>query len=1308
MHIKSVTLSNFRSFKQQPEIQPFSPEMNCVVGRNGSGKSNLFDAVQFVLGCPKFWSLRTEERQALLHEGSGSAAVSAFVEIVFDNSDNRFSLDADEVVLRRTIGHKKDEFFLQRKRATKNEIMSLLEGAGFSKSNPYFIVQQGKVNALCTMSDSERLALLKEVAGTTVYDEKKEESLVKMEENAASIEKINETLEYMENKLEELRGEKEELGEYQKLDRERRAVEYTLYDKELRRAREGLDEIEHARNEALERSTALAEEVRGVHDGILGEQGKKKAREGALRRNLVYLKSGASHVCRANHALALEAEFLYLVLQPLIFIATDLVSNSLEKDKTNAMTHKTKLDLEVQEIEEQLQQGSELMASNKRELKKLNEEIARVETELNNTVQPAYEEAKKVMAEMTHERDEARKQMDGLYAKQGRGKQFRTKKDRDAHLKVQIQELRVAKSEKENLLNEKRDKLSSLRKSLASEKKESESKSKELTEKSKLLADLKRSIEEKKRVRNEMADSRKEQWRSINEISDRVQEAREASRKALYDMRKSMPRATSMGLDALKHIVVQEKLTVGVEYFGLVVENFSLTDPKYATAVEVAAQNSLFHIIVDTDATAARLMARLEKDKLGRVTFLPLNQLSVENVHYPDSTDVAPLMEECVVFDPTVRKAMEHVFARKLLARSVDVASTWSTRSNMDAITLDGDLCSRRGALTGGFVDQSKSRLQAHFELKRTEDVLKQLEREHREMKEKTTSVDQQVSSIMGEVQRLEAKHANLDHLMSRIEDEVSKLQNTMERHSKQIQQIEEEIPSMETQITSFDGQIDRLQNEIGTVLTSTLSEEEQELLDQAKATQARLDKEIDEHTSVLEDATIKRQNLQSLLEDNLIKRRNELTESSSRIRPGSDNASAMQAQRKEELEQKKRELEEATRAFDDVEKQLAEAKSIDENLRSEIATIKNDLEKLKTQDAKYQKELEETHESQEKLLNKRSMCIQKREDYMRKIQELGSLPPAAELTAFNQKSISALMKSLDDINRQLKKYSHVNKKAFDQFVNFSEQRDSLLKRKEELDEGGLKVKELIESLDRKKDEAINRTFRGVSAHFKDVFKELVPNGAGELIMRTAMDEGDAETDEEDDERDLNNPDVSLYRGVGVKVRFSRSSENFMMSQLSGGQKALVAMALIFAIQRCDPAPFYLFDELDQALDSTYRAAVASLIKRQATPSDDPENPRESTQFICSTFRPELVAAANRCFGISHQNKVSSLHLLSKNDALHFIANLMSEEEAVGEVTSLATSKAVGSRESTSSKKRKVADESADEQYATDAESASP
>lgn len=320
---------------------------------------------------------KQEERQSLLHEGSGSAAVNAFVEIVFDNSDNRFSLEnSDEVVLRRTIGHKKDEFFLQRKRATKNEIMSLLEGAGFSKSNPYFIVQQGKVNALCTMSDAERLMLLKEVAGTTVYDEKKEESLGKMEENRASIEKITETLEYMENKLDELKDEKEELDAYQKLDRDRRAVEYTLYDKELRRAREGLDEIEHARNEEVDKHSTLHEDVRNIHERILAVQADEKTKKNALKRNAVYVKS-------------------------------------LEKDKTASMTHKTKLDLECDELEEQLTQGKEVLANNKKELARLNEEIAKVEKDLSENIQPAYDDAKSSMVQMTNEREESRKRMEG-------------------------------------------------------------------------------------------------------------------------------------------------------------------------------------------------------------------------------------------------------------------------------------------------------------------------------------------------------------------------------------------------------------------------------------------------------------------------------------------------------------------------------------------------------------------------------------------------------------------------------------------------------------------------------------------------------------------------------------------------------------------------------------------------------------------------------------------------------------------------------------------------------------------------------
>jgi len=206
----------------------------------------------------------------------------------------------------------------------------------------------------------------------------------------------------------------------------------------------------------------------------------------------------------------------------------------------------------------------------------------------------------------------------------------------------------------------------------------------------------------------------------------------------------------------------------------------------------------------------------------------------------------------------------------------------------------------------------------------------------------------------------------------------------------------------------------------------------------------------------------------------------------------------------------------------------------------------------------------------------------------MKQIQELGSLPPPNELKKHASKDMKALYKAHDEVKHKLKKYSHVNKKALDQYVSFSDQRESLLTRMEELEKGSDKIQELVASLDLQKDEAINRTFRGVSSHFKNVFKELVPNGEGELIMQIAgIDEDGQATDDEESSNedgdedesegspqkkkkfDPKNPDVSLYRGIGVKVRFSAVGENYLMSQLSGGQKALVAMALIFSIQRC-------------------------------------------------------------------------------------------------------------------------------------------
>ena len=693
------------------------------------------------------------------------------------------------------------------------------------------------------------------------------------------------------------------------------------------------------------------------------------------------------------------------------------------------------------------------------------------------------------------------------------------------------------------------------------------------------------------------------------------------------------------------------------------------------------------------------------------VLLIRLNRLQVERVQYPESPDVRPMISECFNYDARLEPAMQHVFGKKLLAKTADSASTWSARCDMDAITLDGDLCSRKGALTGGFVDANKSRIRTFTELGRAEERKKQLEREHGEMQQKATGVDNKISSLMGEIQRLQAKKANLEHVTQRTEDDISSLQNRVDSKKKQREQIENNsIPPIEMEIKSLESQVERLIEEMGTELSANLSDVERKTLVVLKANQARLDEKIEEQSQALEEVSIERQRLESLLEDNLRKRKTELEQEntgeiqSRRRRRGiTDNTADVQARRKNDLEQRRRELDEASMVAEDQDTKLDGERKTVSRLQRELITAKSEFEKLKAKADEINQELAEAQENSERVLNRRTMCISKRELYMRKIQELGSLPPQSELQQYTSSSISALMRRLEEVNKKLKQYSHVNKKAYDQFVNFSEQRENLLQRKAELDKGEESIKEMIESLDRKKDEAINRTFRGVSAHFKEVFKELCPNGSGELIMKTAMDEdsGQGDADESNDELSdeesnvdkkkgenvATNPKVSLYRGVGIKVRFAKEEQNYLMSQLSGGQKALVALGLIFAIQRCDPAPFYLFDELDQALDSTHRAAVAGLVQRQANSDENP------TQFICSTFRPELVNVANRCYGISHQNKVSNIHFLSKKAALHFIANLMSEDDALGEVTSVAPSKA--SRSLTGAgRKRKVIDAS--------------
>ena len=213
MRIIKVVIEGFKVYRARIEVEPLSPRHNVVVGANGTGKSNFFAAIQFVLGELNGGSLRAEDRKLLLHEVTGAPVSSASVEIHFDNSDGLMAVEESTVVLMRVIGLKKDEYYLNRRHVAKNEVINLLEGAGLQLAHNYFIVPQGKVNNLATLRERERLDLIKEVAGTRTYEERRQESVSLLEQTSRSKQRVLEALSGIEAKLAKLDAETAELAQ---------------------------------------------------------------------------------------------------------------------------------------------------------------------------------------------------------------------------------------------------------------------------------------------------------------------------------------------------------------------------------------------------------------------------------------------------------------------------------------------------------------------------------------------------------------------------------------------------------------------------------------------------------------------------------------------------------------------------------------------------------------------------------------------------------------------------------------------------------------------------------------------------------------------------------------------------------------------------------------------------------------------------------------------------------------------------------------------------------------------------------------
>lgn len=1198
MFIKQVIIEGFKSYKDQIAVDPFSEKINVVVGANGSGKSNFFHAIRFVLNVlnDSSGALRQEERQRLLHEGAGHAVMSAYVELVFDNSDGRLPVDKDEVRLRRSIGLKKDEYYLDKKHMTKTEVMHLLETAGFSRSNPYYVVQQGRIMEMAHMSDAKRLDLLKDIGGTKVYEERRKDSLDVLRECEGKRTSIQDLIEQLESRLSSLDEERDELAAYQVADRDRRAIEYTILDREISATKEALQKLESIRQKAND-------EMNNVTDEKFNLLAEVKAAEKQLKK-LRYKREDASKVLK----LAM-------------------------KDSEDALIKKTKLELDVKDLEERVSSGTGAQSATAHDLATIETEIQKKEKELESAMALLSSTTdKETQASASLSQKASRLQ--ALFALTGGEGQYKSAQDRDAALTIEIDRLEDAL----------RTKVQS--KAIATE--QIEEATSEIRKINTILQNAQKSLEElasedeatKTQVfeltskRDELQNRQKSMWRKEDELKRLFDQQKEDLRKWDKVMESAAPREVTRGLNSVKRLVRQYQIK-GVH--GTLMELFSCP-PALNTAVETVAGNSLFHIVVDNDQVATRLTELLIQEKSGRATFIPLNRLSVENVQYPTEwgKDVMPLMKR-LSYDDKFAPAISQVFCRSVVCRSLQLATEVTAATDrVTCVTMDGDQVERRGALRGGYVDSRKSRLEAMREYKSVASKVEKNERDIMSIQNGLTEISQEITDTTSELSQLRAKVVHLQSQKDPIRNEMSQMHDRLELLRSEMRAKERSIKEMDAGIASVEEEISVRKSIIGTALRNKLtSSESKEMVTLQKDIQS-MKMELTNLRTLRLDAQAAVDSLESLLNSNLKRRAKDMREKLSSNT--SDPATYDLASRKKELEAITKELVVA-------QSREKEAEGVLEETAKEMKDVEAAKDKMLEKSAVDERTVEDRHKQLETLTNKKSILLTKRSELEHRVRDLGTLPANA-YEAHRDLSSEELHKALQKANQEAKKFAHVNQKALDQYVSFSEQREELSRRKQENDAAEEKIKQLIETLDMRKDEAIERTFKQVALNFRHVFGSLVPGGKGELVMQKSlpMMAGNDENDHSDEERST----IERYSGVKVKVSFG-SGEIMSMKQLSGGQKTLVALALIFSIQRCDPAPFYLFDEIDAALDPQYRTTVANMLTQQA---NDDQNP---AQFIITTFHPQIVQVADKIYGASHRNRISSVVRVEREDALEFL-----------------------------------------------------
>lgn len=1174
MYLKSIEVQGFKSFANKI-VFDFHNGITGIVGPNGSGKSNVADAVRWVLGEQSAKQLRGAKMEDVIFAGTQNRKPVgfAYVAITLDNSDHALPVEYDEVtVSRRVYRSGESEYKINGHSCRLRDVTEMFYDTGIGKEG-YSIIGQGQIDKILSGKPDERRELFDEAAGIVKFKRRKSAAIKKLENERSNLVRVNDILSELEKQVGPLKQQSEKAKEYLNYKTDLKKYDVNAFLLETDRIRKETAEL----NGRLKIVDDDLEDSKSEYDNTKSEY---EAAENQLNDINAQIDENSQTVSALElENQKLQGEINVFTEQIKTFNANKQLHSErlldIEKDKQNKNNSVKELREQYNDLNTELSEYNDKLAAINDTAKALNAEIEGISGQIDNRQNSIYDN----LTEQS------------------------TIKAENQKFVTMLEQLEIKKSElTSHIIKGKSDE--------SAQKQVIKSLTAELDNAVGKLEDINNSIEES----NTSVTQLKAEIAEKNSELDKLTQNYHREKSRLESLINITERYDGYG-NSIKKIMELKDSNPGI--LGVIADIVKV-EKQYETAIETALGGTIQNIVTDKESTAKELIGYLKQNKLGRATFLPLNAIharnTLENEACINEKGVIGVASNLVRVSFEYEGLAKYLLGRILVVDNIDNALLIAKKYKytLRIVTLEGEQLNPGGSMTGGAFRNSSNLLGRRREIEELKQSVSNTNKQITQEKAAVADLRNQVAKYREALDSynklLRETHIRKNTIDVNLKQADLKLSEIIASYGDDIKEqasIDSEILKISESRNQVSGNLNLLDNQneaarkeienLGKTLETKKSEE--------AAVALKIENLKISHSSIEQKASFINENI-----DRLCKELDNLEEEKTSIQEKIGETKELVSAKQADIELVKNSIEESERKITAIGEKLEDLRAAKEKVNASHKEFFKKREELNEKIILLEKDSMRLHNQYDRLEESYDSLV----DYMWNEYEL-TYSYALELKSDELNNINDIRKQINILKAAIKKLGDVNVNAIEEYKSVSERYEFMKTQHDDMIEAEESLMKVIEELDEGMRAQFTAKFEEIKVEFDKVFKELFGGGRGTIELVEGEDILEAGI-------------LIISQPPGKKLQ--------NMMQLSGGEKALTAIALLFAIQNLKPSPFCLLDEIEAALDDSNVGRYANYLHKLT----------KHTQFIVITHRRGTMSAADRLYGITMQEKgVSTL-----------------------------------------------------------------